>query len=301
MATVVNLETLYKSFDQTLHPNRTELGHFTIFRIEDMVWSRLKPSSYSRRNYFKVSLLTGHSKIHYADQSIEIPESALIFTNPIIPYRWERIDEQPTGFVCVFTEAFFSRFGSIRAYPVFQSADNAVVPLTADQLELFRELFQKMAFELQGSYVYKYDLLRNLLLEVVHEAQKLQPALGSPFSASNAAERITGLFSELLERQFPIEFPHQTLLLKTPSAFAQHLHIHVNHLNKALRETTGQTTSHLISNRLYQEARVLLKSTNWTINEIAWSLGFEEPQHFSSFFKNRSGVKPSTFRQTEAD
>jgi AraC family transcriptional activator of pobA len=41
-----------------------------------------------------------------------------------------------------------------------------------------------------------------------------------------------------------------------------------------------------------QEAKILLKSTSWTINEIAWSLGFEEPNHFSGFFKTQAKTTP---------
>jgi AraC-like DNA-binding protein len=256
-----------------------------------------KQVSYSRRNFFKISLVTGHSKIHYADQCIEVTESALVFTNPMIPYFWERISEKHSGYVCIFTEAFFSRFGNIKEYPVFKSTDTAIIPLTRKEAKRYSDLFTKMLSELQSDYVYKYDLLRNLLMEVVHGAQKMQPASGSVSSGSNASERIASLFAELLERQFPIELSNQMIQLSSPSAFAGQLNIHVNHLNKALKEVSGQTTTQLINERLFQEAKVLLKSTNRTIAEIAWSLGFEEPNHFSSFFKSRAKTTPKKFRQ----
>jgi len=155
--------------------------------------------------------------------------------------------------------------------------------------------------ELHSDYYYKYDLLRNLLMEVIHTAQKRQPAYTRIFTGSNAAERITGLFMEMLERQFPIELTYQTVKQNSPADFATQLNVHVNHLNKALKEITGKTTSQLINDRIYQEARILLKSTNWTINEIAWSLGFEEPNHFSSFFKNKADHTPNKFRQLDID
>jgi AraC-like DNA-binding protein len=219
----------------------------------------------------------------------------------MIPFFWERVSEKHHGFVCIFTEAFFSRFENIKDYPVFQQAEAAVIPLSADGAIPFKELFEKMYNELQGEYVHKYDLLRNLLMEVIHGAQKMQPATGIPSTGSNAAERIAALFTELLERQYPIELSNQVIQLKTPSDFARQLNIHVNHLNKALKEITGKTTSQLIRERLLQEARVLLKSTNWTISEIAWSLGFEESNHFSTFFKNMAGITPGKFRLAAAD
>jgi AraC-like DNA-binding protein len=109
------------------------------------------------------------------------------------------------------------------------------------------------------------------------------------------------LFNELLERQFPVELSNQKIKFSSPAAFARQLNIHVNHLNKALKETTGQTTTQLINARLVQEAKILLKSTNWTIAEIGWCLGFEEPNHFSGFFKNKTKITPMKFRQSAID
>jgi AraC-like DNA-binding protein len=301
MPEFVELKTFYKNLKNASEPVPNEIGNFNIFKVEDLLLPKHKSVIYSRRNFYKVSLVTGHSKIHYADQCIEILDSVLVFTNPMIPYFWERISEKHSGYVCIFTEDFFNRFGNIKDYPVFQFADAAVVPLAPDDIAQYNDLFLRMYNELHGDYVYKYDLLRNLLMEVIHGAQKMQPATGQPTNGSNASERITSLFAELLERQFPIELNNQVIKINSPSAFAAQLNIHVNHLNKALKETTGQTTSQLINDRLLQEAKILLKSTNWTINEIAWSLGFEEPNHFSSFFKSRAKLTPKAFRQLEVD
>ena len=100
----------------------------------------------------------------------------------------------------------------------------------------------------------------------------------------------------MLERQFPIESTHQKLDLKTPKDYANRLAIHVNHLNKVLKENTGKTTTDLISNRVLQEAKILLKQTNWNVSEIAYCLGFEEVAHFSNFFKKQTQVAPLNFR-----
>lgn len=302
MTAFVELKSFYKNIlNQSSASPQNEVGHFNIFKVEDIRLPKHKPVNYTRRNFFKMTLVTGHSKIHYADQSIEVNGSVLVFTNPLIPYFWEIISEEQTGYVCIFTESFFSRFDAINEYPVFQHADSAIIALNEDEASIYNNLFLRMFDELQGNYIYKYDLLRNLLMEVVHGAQKMRPLTGSRPSGSNAAERITGLFAELLERQFPIELSNQVIKLNSPSAFARQLNVHVNHLNKALKEITGQTTSQLIGERLLQEAEILLKSTNWTISEIAWSLGFEEPNHFSSFFKNRAKITAQKFRQLDLD
>ncbi len=63
------------------------------------------------------------------------------------------------------------------------------------------DLFRKMIDELHSDYAFKHDLLRNYTMELIHMGMKLQPAELSP-THSNAASRISVLFSDLLERQF---------------------------------------------------------------------------------------------------
>jgi len=138
-------------------------------------------------------------------------------------------------------------------------------------------------------------LLRNYVLELIHYGQKLQPAT-MLHPTHNASVRVTSLFIELLERQFPIESPNQQLALRTAKDYADRLAIHVNHLNKVLKESTGKTTTAIISNRIIQEAKILLKQTDWNISEIAYSLGFEEVAHFSNFFKKQTTFSPLNFR-----
>jgi AraC family transcriptional activator of pobA len=153
-----------------------------------------------------------------------------------------------------------------------------------------------MLAEIASDYTYKYDVLRNLVYELVHQALKMQPAATSIYANSNASVRISSLFTELLERQFPIESPAQQVVLRAPSQYANQMAIHVNHLNRALREISGKTTTRLISERLTQEAKNLLLHTNWNIGEVAWCLGFEERSHFINFFKKNTDVSPGAFR-----
>jgi AraC family transcriptional activator of pobA len=85
MPEFVELKTFYKNLKNASEPVPNEIGNFNIFKVEDLLLPKHKSVTYSRRNFYKVSLVTGHSKIHYADQCIEILDSVLVFTNPMIP------------------------------------------------------------------------------------------------------------------------------------------------------------------------------------------------------------------------
>ncbi|UKT65020.1 helix-turn-helix domain-containing protein [Pedobacter mucosus] len=301
MAEIVELQNFYARIDLPATYADNGGGHFNIFRINDLKLTGKKRSTYSRRTFYKITLINGHSKIHYAEEDIEINGYALVFSSPSIQYHWQMISEVQRGYMCIFTEQFFSRFANIAGSAVFQSAAGGVIKLTEKQAISFERLLEKIFDELSGNYRYKYELLRCLLMEVVHEGQKMLPMCDEMLYGSNAAERIASLFTGLMEREYPIELTYQVVRLTSPFAFAQQLNIHVNHLNKALKAATGQTTSQLISQRILQEAKVLLKKTNWSIAEIACSLGFGEASHFSAFFKSLSGIRAKDYRALNRD
>ncbi|UOE47462.1 helix-turn-helix transcriptional regulator [Mucilaginibacter sp. SMC90] len=270
------------------------------FRLDTLISEQHKGARYDKRTYFKISIVKGKSCVHYADQSFEIEHAALVFTNPALPYQWETGGSAQSGYVCAFTEDFLKPNFSPNDFPAFRASENAVIPLDENEYQNFLQFFQKLEVEINGAYEYLGDYLKTLIVQIIHEAQKNQPAGGYVHSGQSASTRIRALFDELLERQFPDDPEGKKrwrLKLRTPAHFARQLNLHPNHLNKVLKEVTGHTTSALIANRVAAEAKTLLSLNKLTIAGVAWYLGFDEPQHFSRFFKNREGVSPKEFRR----
>jgi AraC family transcriptional activator of pobA len=282
--------------------NNTDIGHFNVFDIAELYKSKSctgKPvMPYNRRTYYKISLIKGKNVAEYADKVINIDDYAILFASPKIPYRYVPQDTKQAGHFCIFTKDFLvkSKTGlMIDELPVFKPNGQFIYKISAAQFKQIEGVFKKMHEEIASDYAFKYDLLRNYVIELIHNGQKLTP-LESADSSHNASARISTLFIELLERQFPIESTTQSIRLKTPADFAMGLGIHVNHLNKVLKDITGKTTSEIISSRIVQEAKVLLKQTLWNVSEIAYSLGFEEVAHFSNFFKKSTRQSPLLYR-----
>ncbi|WCT13364.1 helix-turn-helix domain-containing protein [Mucilaginibacter jinjuensis] len=277
---------------------KRDIGQFNVFPLKDPDGPVINCQPYDRKGYYKISILNGHTRLYYADKSLEVKESALLFTNPNVPYAWEHVGENQSGYFCVFTETFFDHFGHIKDYPVFKPGSSPLFELSPVQAEHVTTIFGEMLREIASDYTYKYDVLRGQVMDLIHSALKMQPAVGQQYNASNGTLRVASMFTELLERQFPIESPMQRMHFRYPAEFAEQLSVHVNSLNRALKEITGKTTSQLIAERITQEARGLLKNTDWNISEIAWSLGFEELPHFINFFKKNEHLTPKSFRRT---
>lgn len=297
MNNIESIEEFYRRKVSWLPDNlRNEIGHFNVFRVVPVGAGSAKPVPYKRRDFFKITLVIGSNKILYADKVIEVQKQALVFSNPHIPYKWENLEKIESGYFCIFNQHFFHQYGDLNQYSVFQPAGDHLFELNDEQVTRIQGIYERMFEEIQSEYVHKYDVLRNLVFELLHIAMKMQPSSQLVKQPINAAQRISGMFMELLERQFPIEENHPQVSLRTASQFAEQLNVHVNHLNRAIKETTDKTTTQLIADRILQEGKILLKHSQWNVSEIAYALGFSEVTHFNNFFKKHVQMSPLKFR-----
>jgi AraC family transcriptional regulator, transcriptional activator of pobA len=292
-----SIEEFYKRKFNWLPENiRNDIGHFNMFRLEPYFQGNQTTIPYRRRDFYKIMLVKGHGTVYYADQVIEVQKQALSFSNPLIPYKWENHQEL-TGQYCIFNQHFMNHFGNIMQYEIFQPTGNHVFEISDKQVLEIETIFEKMEKDFESEYKYKYDSIRNHIFELIHYGLKLQPNTLNDRQPFNASHRITAMFTELLERQFPIEDNHPKLQIRSASDFAEQLNVHVNHLNRAVKDTTGKTTTQVIAERLIQEAKVLLKHSKWNVGEIAFALGFTEVTHFNNFFKKHLHTSPLKFRE----
>lgn len=278
--------------------NELKLKGFNVFQIEsDGAATRI----YSRKDFYKICLTTGKSSIHYADRSFEAEGTILFFGNPHIPYSWETISTTYVGYTVLFSENFFSasdRSESLQHSPLFKIGGTPILQINEQQREFLNTIFRKMIEEQKTDYAYKDDLIRNYINLIIHEALKLQPSEHYD-QHKNAASRLTSVFLELLERQFPIESADHPLQLKTAQDYAKQLNVHVNYLNRSVKEVTGKPTTTHISERIITEAKALLLHTDWNIADIAYALGFEYPTYFNNYFKRMTGTNPKSLRAQE--
>lgn len=302
MEKVENLADFYKTkFNWVPENLAKDWGHFNVFQLDPYIGHFAKPIPYRRRDFYKITLVHGQGKIYFANKVIEVKERAIVFSNPLIPYKWENTEHISSGYFCIFNQDFFRQFGNINNYSIFQPQGIPVFELTETAYQNCAQLFEKMLVEISTEYIHKYDLLRNIALELMHTALKMEPTNTSKYAPGNANQKISMLFLELLERQFPIEGSHPKMLLKTASDFAKQLSIHVNHLNRAIKEVTNKTTSQVIAERVTQEAKMILRHNDWSITEISDALGFNEISYFNHFFKKHVGVSPLKFRHQLTD
>ena len=278
--------------------NELKLQGFKAFQIEE---DGTETRTYSRKEFYKICLTTGKSKIHYSDKTYEQEGTILFFGNPHIPYSWETISTSYVGYTILFSGDFFKnseRSESLQQSSFFKIGGTPVLKISEEQRIFLNTIFQKMITEQESDYVFKDELIRNYISLIIHESLKMEPSENYEHN-KNASSRLTSVFLELLERQFPIETIQNPLQLRTAQQYAQHLNVHINYLNRAVKEVTGKSTTTHITERIITEAKALLLHTDWSISEIAYALGFDYPTYFNNFFKKQTGTNPSSFRLAE--
>jgi AraC family transcriptional activator of pobA len=206
------------------------------FNVHEHPAGGYPPLSFERRDFYKVVLATGDVTIWYGDQTIDINDTFLFFSNPRVPYSVEQRSIQKNSYGCVFNESFIvSRelVEILQNLSLFNYDGVPVVPINKEQSDFIAGIFQRMLTIHLGNYEYKDAILRSCLEVIIHEAVRIQSQTGG--KKKNAATRITHSFVELLERQFPIENTEFPLKLRTAQDFAQNLNVHINYMNRAVK------------------------------------------------------------------
>lgn len=96
-------------------------------------------------------------------------------------------------------------------------------------------------------------------------------------------------FQQLIEQNYRSHW--------TVAQYADALQTSVSTLNRVCRKTKGVGAKAIVAERLFIEAKRSLSYTQLHVDQIAYNLGFDDPAYFSRFFKNKSGLSPTSFRQ----
>ncbi|SEH29574.1 helix-turn-helix domain-containing protein [Chryseobacterium culicis] len=110
----------------------------------------------------------------------------------------------------------------------------------------------------------------------------------SPASGESRALQLSRAFRILVRKNFKT--------MKSPSEYAEVLHITRGYLTETVREITGKPAQHWIHQEILIEAKRLLVFTNLSVKEVAYELGYSDHTYFSRLFSKLEELSPSEFR-----
>jgi AraC family transcriptional regulator, transcriptional activator of pobA len=159
-----NIEALQKcEFDWMPESICKEIGQFNVFRFEPQAENTIKHVPYIRPGFYKIMLMTSHGKIQ---------KQSLVFFNPRILCKGEYTGGIRDGYYCTFSPDFFQQYQGFTQYEVFQQDGMHAFDLSEEQADKVRGYYECMFKEIDSNYIYKLDVLRNLVFEVLHFAMK---------------------------------------------------------------------------------------------------------------------------------
>lgn len=244
---------------------------------------------------FKVSLC-GQAK--YGQNYYDFGEGGLVFTAP------NQIFEAPngdvdSGYILLVHPDFFLTYSltkKIKQYGFFSYAANEALHLSEAEKNIIFSLFKNIDDELRSRIdEFSHDVIISqieLLLNYSNRFYKRQ------FITRKAVNNdLLQKLEEILDNYFNNDKSFSQGI-PTVQLLSEELNISPGYLSDMLRLLTGQNAQQHIHNKLVEEAKEKLSTSNSSISEIAYALGFEHSQSFSRFFKTKTNLTPIEFRQS---
>lgn len=253
-----------------------------------------------RTNYYSLVIIReGQGKYILDDQEYRTEPLTIYFTNPG-HIKGFQITRPYFGYIVTFSEAFLKRQVHPEIFDEFPFLIAETVPphqLSEESFEPFAQLCAQMLQEYHGRSPYKYRILSNLLTIFLLRIKERFWDSYDPQVEGRSTSPIVTTFKLNLEahmRDLAAGTAEQLLQVQD---FARLQGLHPNYFSTVIKRKTGKTVNRWISEKLAAEAQALLAQSSLSIKEISYRLAFQEPTHFSRFFKKQTGQTPSHFRQ----
>lgn len=263
-----------------------------VHRLEDTRHWFTFPTAPARARFYDGLLVTGGEIQRQVGLfSATLTPNTLLLTAEGMVTAVDHVSDDATGYYFLFERSFAvntERAAQELADNSFFQPDRIpVLALTSDQTAFLDALLKLLQVETQQRpFTATAQALLTALLTKASDLHRSQPAQAT---SSTSDARLTASFQKLVQQQFAQW--HGT------KPYADALAITANHLNRAVKRTTGQSASQYITDWLMLEACVLLKNTTLTITEIADQLGYTDPFYFGRSFRNQTGHTPTDYRK----
>lgn len=249
-------------------------------------------------NFFSIALKKNCDGFGYGQQHYDFDDGVMSFIAPhqiISPNK--TIDLQPEGWLLIVHPDFIRNYQLsrlIRTYGFFFYEVHEGLYLSEAENILVTQLIHNIGKEISNSIdAFSQDLIVShieLLLKYSDRFYHRQF-----LTRKMATSDILVKFEDLLESCFS-EHDLNSIGVPNVNYLASKMNMSPNYLTDMLRTLTGQTTQQHLQNKIIEKAKILLSTTNLSIGEIAYSLGFEYPQSFQRLFKNLTDISPLKFR-----
>ncbi|KYP12942.1 response regulator transcription factor [Flavihumibacter sp. CACIAM 22H1] len=258
--------------------------------LEDEIWK-----GFVNRFYCVALKREAKGKIRYGQQHYDYDKGVLSFTKP---NQVQQLDLQNmecgSGYLLIFHPDFLLQHTlatDIHHYGFFDYAVNEALHLSAEEEDDLISILHKIDKECRHIDAHTQDIILTHIESLLKYSNRFYERQFLTRKTNNSA--LLTRFEQLLDDYFNNEI--QGLL--TVQYVAAKMNLSPNYLSDLLRVHTGQNTQQHIHEKLIAKAKEKLSTTDLSVSEIAYALGFEHAQSFSTLFKKKTNLSPVEFRQ----
>ncbi|MFP9098123.1 helix-turn-helix domain-containing protein [Flavobacterium sp. RHBU_24] len=237
-----------------------------------------------------------NGKVRYGQHYYDFDEGVMSFVAPgQLCYEDEPTDRPANGFMLLFHQDFIQGYAlgkNIKHHEYFSYEANEALYVSKKEEVLIEQILSNIASEYHGNIDrFTQDVIVShieLLLNYCNRFYNRQF-----ITRKQANNDLIAKLEQLLNNHLNA---HDASLPKVKD-LADQLNVSPGYLSDMLRAHTGQNAQQHIHNKLIDKAKEILTTTELTVSEVAYRLGFEYPQSFSKLFKAKANVSPLEYRR----
>ena len=261
--------------------------------LEDDIWK-----GFVNRFYCVALKREAKGKIRYGQQHYDYDKGVLSFTAPNqVQYLDLQNMECGSGYLLIFHPDFLLKHplaGTIGNYGYFSYAVNEALHLSADEEDDLIAILHKIDKECVHIDKHTQEIILSQIELLLNYSNRFYER--QFITRKNNNYELLTKFEQFVDLYFNANQAGQQGLL-TVQRIAEHMNLSPNYLSDLLRVHTGQNTQQHLHEKLIEKAKEKLSTTNASVSEIAYNLGFEHAQSFSTLFKKKTKMSPLEFRQ----
>lgn len=265
-------------------------------------FSTVKPLRHARKVYGFYAVFLKDQKcgeLRYGRRYYDYQNGTLIFIAPgqVFGAEDDGTEFQPDGYLLMFHPDLLRNTPlgrTMREYTFFSYETNEALHLSMEERHIIMDCFHKIQYELRHPIDrHSKNLITDSIKTFLDYCTRFYDR--QFITRDNQNRDILARFESLLDEYFH-NGTAKRIGLPTVQYCADKLCLSSNYFSDLLKKETGSTALHFIHDKAIEIAKTELTSTDDTINEIAYNLGFQYPQHFTRLFKKEVGCTPNEYR-----
>ncbi|CAM1372471.1 Transcriptional regulator, AraC family [Tenacibaculum litopenaei] len=274
--------------------HRSHIDGFDIFTIESLEPSSVKCMPPYRQGFYQVGILKNigaQSKINLNTDSITLQDSPLWFVVPGQVFSWIR-DVKNKGHHIQFQLEFLPEYlqkNLIKEFPFFKLSENSVFLMTDEERISLEIDMERMLTIYNTEHPYQEKMLQAMLVAMLYNCKAIFERYKTKEGNLSRGQILVKQFQQLVDKMY--------LGTRVVSNYAIALNVTPNYLTTIVKEVSGKTAKEIIHERIFLESKNLLLYSEYNISEISYRLNFQEPTHFTRFFKKYTNETPKQYRE----